>query len=109
MTQGRAPDHLYQITVRLEKATFSRILAAIRNPGNPGTPAQFALLLAIGLTGLAVVEFMWPLRPRMSDGSLTRLLRSWLGPSGPALLPFLGAVFLYFYALGSSWGRRSKC
>lgn len=88
--------------MRLEKETFGRIIAAIRSPR---TSAQFALLLALGLTGLAAVEFIWPFRPRMSDGFLTRLLRSWLGRRGPALLPFLGAVLLCGHAWGLSRGR----
>lgn len=91
--------------MRLEKETFGRIIAVIRSPQ---TSVQFALLLAISLTGLAVVELIWPFRPRLSDGLITRLLRSWLGPGGPALLPLLGAVFLYAHAWGLWLGRKRQ-
>ena len=67
-------------------------------------PAQIAFIFALSLTALAVVELIFPFRPRWNDWFITKMLRSSLGPEGPALIPFTTAVFLYAYSIGSIFG-----
>ena len=62
-------------------------------------------MFALSLTALAVVEALFPFRPRWSDWFITKMLRHTFGPQGPALLPLISAVFLYAYAIGSLFGN----
>ena len=87
--------------MRLELKSLSAISSSLREINKP---AQVAFIFALSLTVLALVQLFFPSRPRWNDWFITKMLRSSLGPEGPALLPLTTAVLLYAYSVGSLFG-----